>query len=326
MQIQFFPYRLEFIHPFVLSHSQRTGTDNCYILLREENNFGWGETVFIPYYNENRETFDSFFKSLILPKNTTEIEYYISSLLKKKSGNNFSIAGLDIAMHNLRSSILKKSISEIYGIEKTQKETSFTIGISSKQEMETKIFENPLSYYKLKVSETEIQRIVKDFQAISQKSFTIDANQGFSERQKALDWACRLCDLGVAYLEQPFHKDDLESHRWLKARSPIPIMADESFQVYEDLETIYKSFDGINLKVMKCGGISQGVKTLKRSKEMELKSIIGCMSESTVVSNAAYQIAGLADWIDLDGPLLLKNDLFKEEMELEERIEVLKGS
>jgi L-alanine-DL-glutamate epimerase-like enolase superfamily enzyme len=133
-----------------------------------------------------------------------------------------------------------------------------------------------------------------------------------------------LADKGVQYLEQPFHKEDLESHAWLKARSPIPIIADESFQNFNDLETVVKHFDGINLKVMKCGGIAEGVRSLQRAKEMELKSIIGCMSESSVVSNASKQISSLADWVDLDGPLLLTNDLFAEEKSAEELMEKLK--
>jgi L-alanine-DL-glutamate epimerase-like enolase superfamily enzyme len=120
----------------------------------------------------------------------------------------------------------------------------------------------------------------------------------------------KLADKGVWYLEQPFHKEDFESHAWLKARSPIPIIADESFQNYADLEKIVKSFDGINLKVMKCGGLAEGVECLKRAKEMELKSIIGCMSESSVAIDASMQIAPLADWVDLDGNLLITNDLF----------------
>jgi L-Ala-D/L-Glu epimerase len=323
MQIQFFPFRLEFIHPFVLAHSQRTGTNNCYILLTKNDYVGWGETVFIPYYPEDKQSFDAFFKSLQLPHSLDEINPYIQNLLEKYSGNFFSIAGLDIALHNLRASIHNQSIASLYQLETCQKETSFTLGISCKASMELKINENPNAYYKLKVSEHEIQRIVSDFQSITNKPFTIDANQGFTSRKIALEWSYKLCDLGVEYLEQPFHKEDLESHAWLKSRSPIPIMADESFQSYPDLEKIYTCFDGINLKLMKCGGVSEGVRCLKRAQEMELKSIIGCMSESSIVSRAAYQIAGLADWIDLDGPLLLKNDPFKDEMKLEERIKVL---
>jgi L-alanine-DL-glutamate epimerase-like enolase superfamily enzyme len=183
--------------------------------------------------------------------------------------------------------------------------------MSDDQEMEIKIADNPtMNYYKLKVNQSEVYRIIDTFERFSEKPFTIDANQGFTDRNEALKLSYKLADKGVWYLEQPFHKEDFESHAWLKARSPIPIIADESFQNYADLEKIVKSFDGINLKVMKCGGLAEGVDCLKRAKEMELKSIIGCMSESSVAINASMQIAPLADWVDLDGNLLITNDLF----------------
>lgn len=204
------------------------------------------------------------------------------------------------------------SIGDLYKIKGTPKATSFTIGISENEEMRKKINENlDKNYFKLKVSESEISRIITTFMETTDHPFTIDANQGFTERQKALKWSFKLADLGVDYMEQPFHKDDLESHAWLKKQSPIPIIADESFQTYSDLEKTYKYFDGVNLKLMKCGGVYEGWKCLNRAQEMELKTIIGCMSESTIACNAALHLAPLADWTDLDGPLLITNDLFK---------------
>ncbi len=325
IQLQYFPYRLNFKYPFRISHTQRTGTDNVYLFLHYENHTAWGECVFIPYYTETLETFQQLITSVILPDHTDAFDPFIASLKKQFPNSYFCIAAVDIALHNLRSSISTTSIGHHYGIFDVPKESSFTIGISSDQEMETKFNDNPsMSYYKLKVTESEINRIISTFQSLTDKPYTIDANQGFEDRNEALKWSYKLADLGVEYMEQPFHKDDFESHSWLKSRSPIPIMADESFQNYADLEKIVKHFDGINMKIMKCGGISEGVKCLKRAKEMELKTIIGCMSESSVVSNAAMQIAPLADWVDLDGPLLLTNDLFAAKKSDEELIYTLK--
>lgn len=325
IQLNYFPYRLNFKYPFRIAHTERAGTDNVYILLTQHNFSAWGEAVFVPYYTETIDTFKKLIRSIELPDNTDDIHPFIQQTLQNHPNNHFSIAGIDIALHNLRSAITGKSIAELYSLESSIKETSFTLGIASDEEMEQKFNDNPsMSYYKLKVNQTEIQRIVNNFERLSDKPFTIDANQGFSDRNEALEWSYKLADKGVQYLEQPFHKKDLESHAWLKARSPIPIIADESFQNFNDLETVVKHFDGINLKVMKCGGIAEGVRSLQRAKEMELKSIIGCMSESSVVSNASKQISSLADWVDLDGPLLLTNDLFAEEKSVEELLERLK--
>ncbi len=325
IKLAYYPYRLNFKYPFRIAHTERTGTDNVYVLLTQGNHQAWGECVFIPYYTETLDTFKALINSSVLPVNTDAIGEYITDLKRRFSDSYFCIGALDIALHNLRTATTGQTIAQQYGLLENDKTTSYTLGIASDAEMEQKFQGRPdMQYYKLKVNQEEIGRIVNTFQRLTSTPFTIDANQGFTDRKLALAWSYKLADLGVGYLEQPFHKEDFESHLWLKKQSPIPIIADESFQNYADLEKVVKYFDGINLKVMKCGGISEGVAALQRAKEMELKSIIGCMSESSVVSNAAKQISSLADWVDLDGPLLLTNDLFAEERSVEEVIEKLK--
>ncbi len=324
IQLQHFPYRLNFKYPFRLSHSERNGTDNVYVLLTLGDFSAWGECVFIPYYPETLETFNHLISKITLPEDTDNIGSYIQSLKTNFPHSNFCIASIDIALHNLRTAISGKSIAAQYDLYGTPKETSFTIGMSTDCEMEQKLSENSfMSYFKLKVSQNEIERIIKTYTKLTNKPYTIDANQGFTERNEALKWSFKLADSGVWYMEQPFHKDDFESHSWLKARSPIPIIADESFQSFSDLEKIEKNFDGINLKVMKCGGISEGISCLKRVQEMGLKSIIGCMSESSIVIDASREIASLADWVDLDGNLLITNDLFKKPLPNEDLIRLL---
>jgi len=323
--LEYFPYRLNFKYPFRLSHTERTGTDNLYLKLSTEKHSAWGECVFIPYYPETLATFKEINKTLQLPENTENINEYIQQLKQQFPNSNFCIAAIDIALHNLKSKTTGQSIAEQYQLKGQPNKSSFTIGISSDSEMEQKLFENAeMSYFKLKVNQEEVNRIISTFQLFSKKPFTIDANQGFTDKSDALKLSYKLADLGVQYMEQPFHKDDLESHLWLKARSPIPILADESFQTYADFEKIVKHFDGVNIKVMKSGGISETYKCLKRAQEMELKSIIGCMSESSVAIDASMQIASIADFVDLDGNLLITNDLFKGDLSDEEIIDELR--
>ena len=326
LSFEYFPYRLNFKYPFRLSHTERTGTDNVYLLVKDGESYGWGECVFIPYYSETLSTFKNIVSDLKLPSDLSDIKTFIDSLKNKHAHSNFCIAAIDVALHNLKASKTGVSITDQYNITGEVKKTSFTLGISTEQEMEKKLFENgEMDYYKLKVSQLEIERIVSTFTKLTDKHFTIDANQGFTDRNEALKWSYKLADQGVWYMEQPFHKDDFESHAWLKAKSPIPILADESFQNYADLERIQQSFDGVNLKLMKCGGIAEGVACLKRVKEMGLKSIIGCMSESSVIINASKEIAPLADWVDLDGNLLITNDLFASQKSNEELIQILRS-
>ena len=254
LSFEYFPFRLNFKYPFRLSHSERTGTDNVYLLVKDEESFGWGECFFIPYYSETLSTFENIVSNLKLPSDLSDIKLFIDSLKIIHPHSNFCLAAVDVALHNLKASKTGVSITDQYGISGEIKKTSFTIGISTEQEMEQKLFENgDMDYYKLKVSQLEIERIVSTFTKLSDKHFTIDANQGFTDRNEALKWSYKLADQGVWYMEQPFHKEDFDSHAWLKAKSPIPILADESFQNYADLERIQQSFDGVNLKLMKCG-------------------------------------------------------------------------
>jgi L-alanine-DL-glutamate epimerase-like enolase superfamily enzyme len=324
--LSYFPYRLQFKYPFRIAHTERTGTDNVYVLLRQGEFTAWGECVFIPYYSETLETFKTLISNTPLPTNTEDIGAYSSYLKNLFPDSYFCIGALDIALHNLRTATTGLSITAQYNLPENTKGTSFTFGIADDAELERKFNDNPsMEYYKLKVNEQEVNRIISTYKRLTDKPYTIDANQGFSDRNEVLKLTYRLADEGVAYIEQPFHKEDLESHAWLKSRSPIPVIADESFQNFQDLEKVVNYFDGINLKVMKCGGISEGVACLKRAQEMELKSIIGCMSESSVVNDASKQIAGLADWVDLDGPLLLTNDLFATPKPTEELVGMLMG-
>ena len=201
IQLEYFPFRLNFKYPFRLSHTERTGTDNVYVLLKTENAFGWGECVFIPYYPETLETFKNLISKIELPENTEDISKYINVLKSNFSNTNFCIAAIDIALHNLHSNLTNTSIQEFYHIEEQSKKTSFTIGMSDDQEMEIKIADNPtMNYYKLKVNQSEVYRIIDTFERFSEKPFTIDANQGFTDRNEALKLSYKLADKGVWYL------------------------------------------------------------------------------------------------------------------------------
>lgn len=252
IQFSFYPYQLQFKYPFKIATVERKSTDNVYLLARKDNCSGWGECVFIPYYPETLDMFKRIMSDLPPIFETNHIDHTIQSLKEKFPNRSFCIAAIDIALHNLHESLTGTSITQLYGLEKNKTVSSFTLGISDDVSMEQKFIENQDQvYFKLKVNQQEINRIVIKFKSLTDKPFTIDANQGFTDRSEALKWTYTLADWGVEYFEQPFKKDDWESHAWLKARSPIPIIADESFQTLGDLEKIVKHFHGINMKVMK---------------------------------------------------------------------------
>lgn len=308
-----FPYRLEFKYPFKLAIIERTGTNNLYLRLSYKNAVGWGEAVFPPYLDETVKTALLALKKVSFEKHSVETIFDLiarnQQILKEAPA---AACAMEVCLLNWLADLEKKSLPELLNLKEIKKPTSYTIGICSDSEMKERIEATPeATYFKLKVSEEEIEEIIANYKACTDKPFVVDANQGFMSREKGLIWARKLEGMNVAYLEQPFHKDDFESHAWLKEQVNIPIIADESFQRVGDLEKVAQSFDGINVKIMKSGGVLEARAALYKAKGLGLKTILGCMSGSSVAINAAESLSSLADFVDLDGPYLIKNDPFE---------------
>ncbi len=314
MQYKIFPFQLQFKHPFKIAHTLRTQTDVVYLQLQHEGIIAWGEAAFPPYVAENIETFKSFISKVNLPKHIDTLQDLHNYLYTVKSEfplDTFSICALDIALHNYLAIKLNSTISQLYALPTLQKNTSITIGIGSLEEMQQKINEaHDAHYFKLKVNQEHAFSIVENFRNLSDKPFVVDANQGFSDTKLAWKFADFLAECKVQYLEQVFDKNDLEAHRWLKQKSKIPLIADESYQSIENLPKIAECFNGINVKLMKSGGLMEAYNSLAKAKSMGLITMLGCMSESSVAVNAANELSALADFVDLDGPFLVNNDPF----------------
>jgi L-Ala-D/L-Glu epimerase len=330
MKCTVFPYQLQYHFPFKIAHTTRTFTPNAYLLLQYKKYSAWGEAAFPPYVHENAETLTNLTRHIHWPKDLSKLDIggFISELNSQYPDNPFALAAIDIALHNLQSTITGTSIRSKYGIANVHTETSVTLGISSDNEMAEKIkLCGQVAYFKLKIDEEHIEGILKTYINLSNKPFVADANQGFQSPDTALYWCKRLFEMGCEYLEQPFHNTDFDSHHWLKNKSPIPIIADESYQRITDLSRVAKCFHGINVKLMKSTGISEAYNALTLAKRHGLKTIIGCMSESSVAVGAAWHLAPLANWVDLDGPILIKNDPFAPDLKYsdEQIIELIGG-
>lgn len=313
MQYELFPYTLKFTFPFKLAHSYRTSTPCMYLKLLHNAYTGWGEAVFPPYYPENVNTFKAFMEQIKLPEYVHDLDIgaYIEKVGRHVPGNTFAKAALDMALHNLKYYAAGISVQHYYHLPVARVHSSFTIGIAPDNEIKEKLQAGQsFQYYKLKVNESEIGRIINTYVSLSDKPFVVDANQGFSDPAEALKWCNKLKKYGALYIEQPFLKEDLQSHGWLKQRSPLPVIADESFQSIEDLDRVKDYFDGINIKLMKCGGIAAAYHIFQKARRLNMKTVMGCMAESSLAIQAARNLAPLATWADLDGNYLLENDPF----------------
>jgi len=314
MKLSYAPYALEFKHPFGLSHSTRTKTDVVYIKLEKDGKTGYGEAALPPYFGETQDSVIRFFKQAapVLSNSTSGLAAIISAIGEIAPGNTAAKAAIDIALHDLFGKIEGKPVYELCGLKKPlPKETSVTIALGEPALLPQKLEElADFKILKIKLGSANSKELIESIRKYSHKPLVVDVNQGWLHKNYALDIIQWLAQKNVLYVEQPLPRDNNEDTAWLVKASPLPILADESFQRLEDLDRVSNYFSGINLKLMKCTGLNEGVKIILAAKEKNLKINIGCMSESSCGIAAAAQLMHEADWIDLDGPMLIKNDPF----------------
>lgn len=313
MRYKLIPYQLQFKQTFKIAHTSREYTDNCYLVVRKGGSTGVGEAVYPPYVNEDRTSLIALSKQLdsLTDFKKEGIKSFLAVSFEKFKDAPASFCALDTALIDWWCNKNGKSIIDFFSVdlEPVNWETSFTIGISTYHDFIEKIKSaSQFKMIKLKVNESLAHETVKAYSKHSVRPFMVDANQGFGGVENALKFASYLQEAGCLYLEQPFIKSENEKVTELKKSVNIPIIADESFQRYDDLEHIVKYYDGVNLKLMKCGGLSQGYKIILRAKELGLKVVLGCMSGSRVAIDHAEAFAPYVDWVDLDGKYLIKNN------------------
>jgi L-alanine-DL-glutamate epimerase-like enolase superfamily enzyme len=227
--------------------------------------------------------------------------------------NRAAKACVDIALHDLVGKLLGQPWYKIWGFDPAKTpETSFTIGIDTKEVVLEKMQETaPFKVIKVKIGVKESDKMMIDtVRSQTSKPLTVDANQGWTDKQYALDMAHYLKEKGALFLEQPMPKEMRDDIAWVTERSPIPIIGDESVQRLPDVRKALGVYHGINIKLMKCTGMREAHKMLTLARALDMKVMIGCMTETSCAISAAAQLSPMMDWADLDGNLLIKNDVF----------------
>jgi L-alanine-DL-glutamate epimerase-like enolase superfamily enzyme len=223
--------------------------------------------------------------------------------------NNFLVAALDIAGWDLFAQMRNAPLRRILGIQSDiVPQTDYTLGIDTAENMVTKLKAHPWPLYKIKLSRPEDIDLLIALRAHTDKPFGIDCNEGlsFDEAKKLLP---ELKKLGVRLIEQPLGKGEWDAMKELKALSEIPLFADESCVTEKDVVKCAEAFDGINIKLTKCGGITPAMRMITEARQLGLKVMLGNMNESTIGTAALVHLSPLVDELDADGPLLLKEDI-----------------
>ena len=315
ISLSYYPFQLQFTHPFTVSGNSRTNTPIIIIQLEFEGVTGYGECTMPPYLGESQETVINFLNGIDLKQfdSPFEIDSLLHYVNELQEDNNAAKAGFDIALHDLICKLKATTVANYFNTPRSDKQSSFTIGIDTPAKMVEKTIEAMelgFKVLKVKLGSDNDQEIMKRILEVWNGPFSIDANQGWKTKESALDFVHYLKDEGASFVEQPFSKDDLSMSAWLTERSPLPIIADESCKRLFDIDRIASSFHGINVKLMKSTGLREAYQMIGEARKRKMKVVTGCMAESSCAVTAMANFVSLADWVDLDGPFLITNDPF----------------
>ena len=311
MKLQIHTFQLPLKHTFSIAHGSRDATPTLIVELSEGGFSGFGEATEIRYYGialrqmvERLESLRPFVESLSLE--SPEILW--DKLQPHLKDAPFLLCALDVALHDLFGKVHGAPADELWGLERrTTPVSNYTIGIASIPEMIAKIEEQPWPLYKVKLGTDHDLEIIKALRAKTDALFRIDANTAWSAAETIAN-APKLKALGVEFIEQPLKADDWEGMKQVYAECELPVIADESCHSESDIARCYGFFDGVNIKLMKCGGLTPARRMAEHARSLGMKVMVGCMTESSVGISAIAQLLPLLDYVDMDGALLLKSD------------------
>ena len=316
MILRFTPYTAELRHAFTIATASRTSTPGMLVEVEHDGVIGYGEASMPPYLGETQASAAAFLARVDLgrfpdPFQLGEILPAIDALAP---GNTAAKAAVDIALHDWIGKKLGAPWHRIWGLDPAKAPvTSFTIGIDTPDIVRQKTREAaPYKIIKVKLGRDPAtdRALIDAIREVTDRPITVDANQGWPDRTDALRIIEWLATRGVLFIEQPMPKENPDDTAWLRERSPLPLIADESVQRLPDVRRALGVFDGINIKLMKCTGLREAHKMITLARALGLKVMLGCMTETSCAISAAAQLSPLVDWADLDGALLIKNDLF----------------
>jgi len=311
MKLSYQVFDLPLRHTFTIAHQSRDIQDTLIVTLEDAGFFGLGESTTNPFYGVTIETMTEAleaFRPVLEDTKTVNPETLWAMGKDYFKGNPFAQCALDMAAWDL---FTKRQGLKLYQYLQLHPEniptTNFTIGIASIEKMVQKMKEVDWPIYKIKLGTHDDLAIVKELRKHTDAVFRIDANCAWTA-EEAIRNSEELVKLGVEFMEQPLGKDDLEGMREVYLHSKLPVMADESCIVEEDVKKCHGLFHAINVKLVKAGGITPGLRMIQEAKRLGMKTMVGCMTESSVGISAIAHIAPLLDYVDMDGAMLLAKD------------------
>jgi L-alanine-DL-glutamate epimerase-like enolase superfamily enzyme len=312
MELTLRAYDLKLKHTFTISRESIDIQPSLIVELKSEGFSGFGEATSNPYYNITVPVMISDLENIrpIIEANNNETpEEFWAKIHSHLKGDMFALCALDMAYNDLYARKKGKKLYELWNYTTENNPlTDYTIGIASIEKMVAKMKELPWPIYKIKLGTAEDIAIVRELRKHTDAIFRIDANCGWGV-EETINNAVELKKLGVEFLEQPMKADNWEGHKEVFKHSVLPIIADESCIIEEDVAKCHNHFHGVNVKLVKCGGLTLGRRMIQEARRLGLKTMVGCMTESSVGISAIAHLLPQLDYVDMDGALLLAEDI-----------------
>ncbi len=313
MEICLHSFDLPLKHAFTISRATTTVQPTLIVELRCQGHSGFGEATANAYYGVTIDSLRSAIDEVATLVNDYPLvnptEFY-DDVLTKLSHARFAQCALDQAAHDLWGKLQGKPVHELWGLDTSNNcQSNFTIGIDSIDVMIKKLNEMPgWPVYKIKLGTENDIEIIRALRQHTDATFRVDANCGWTADETIAN-SKQLRELGVEFIEQPLPADRWEEMKLVFAHSALPVIADESCMVESDVPRCEHHFHGINIKLVKCGGLTPARRMIEQARQRGLKVMVGCMTESTVGISAIAQLLPLIDYVDMDGAALLANDI-----------------
>ena len=312
MTLDFRLFDMPLKHPFTISRYTVSVQKTMIARISDGEVSGYGEATVNPYYHSTVEKLSASVQKIkpivaTLPEDLHPSAFW-NAIAPHLQDDYFALCAIDIAYWDYFARKQKRTLRSFFTGAEQIPMTSYTIGIDDIEIMKTKILEMPWPVYKIKLGRGNDMTIVKALRKITDSLFRVDANAAWTAAQ-AIAYSKILKDLNVEFIEQPLPAADTEGMERVKAESVLPVIADESCQRLEDVAACKPLFHGINIKLMKCGGITPALQMIGEARQDNLLVMAGCMTESSIGISALAQLAPLLDYLDADGALLLSGDI-----------------
>lgn len=311
LNLSYKSFDLPLLHAFTISRYTVTVQKTVICTISDGEFAGYGEATANPYYESTVEKLSVSLESIkpvVAGLPLIHPSGFWDAIAPYLTHDYFALCAADIAYWDFYARKAGKPLRRFFSESDDAPMTSYTIGIDSVDNMRRKILETPWPLYKIKLGTADDLKIVGALRKITDAVFRVDANAAWNASQ-AIEMSKELKPLGVEFIEQPLPASDIDGMRKVKAESHLPLIADESCQKFADVAACADQFHGINIKLMKCGGITPALQMIAKARELGLSVMTGCMTESTVGISALSQIAPLLDFLDADGALLMARDI-----------------